>query len=113
MGVTVAGRRPESNDDVRRLLLEEAGFAVVPFQAFGVEGEDGWCRLSVGAASVGRHRRPGSQRLERQTGSQARACGKLETHCGPGPKEAVRACMASSCAARYFCACPSWAAAVP
>ena len=38
----------ESNDDVRRLLLEEAGFAVVPFQAFGVEGEDGWCRLSVG-----------------------------------------------------------------
>jgi aspartate aminotransferase len=52
VGVTVAGRRLESNDDVRRLLLEEAGFAVVPFQAFGVEGEDGWCRLSVGAASV-------------------------------------------------------------
>jgi DNA-binding transcriptional MocR family regulator len=24
---------------------------VVPFQAFGVTGEDGWCRLSVGAAS--------------------------------------------------------------
>ena len=52
VGVTVAGRRLESNDDVRRLLLEEAGFAVVPFQAFGVEGEDGWCRLSVGAASL-------------------------------------------------------------
>jgi aspartate aminotransferase len=52
VGVTVAGRRLESNDDVRRLMLEEAGFAVVPFQAFGVEGEDGWCRLSVGAASL-------------------------------------------------------------
>ena len=51
IGATVAGRTLASNDDVRRLLLEEAGFAVVPFQAFGVEGEDGWCRLSVGAAS--------------------------------------------------------------
>ena len=52
VGVTVAGRRLETNDDMRKLLLEEAGFAVVPFQAFGVEGEDGWCRLSVGAVSV-------------------------------------------------------------
>ena len=49
---TIAGRTLGTNDDVRRLLLEEAGFAVVPFQAFGVEGEDGWCRLSVGAAPL-------------------------------------------------------------
>ncbi|HWW60515.1 MAG TPA: pyridoxal phosphate-dependent aminotransferase, partial [Thermoanaerobaculia bacterium] len=33
-------------------LLEEAGFAVVPFQAFGVKKEDGWFRLSVGAVSA-------------------------------------------------------------
>jgi len=52
VGVALAGRTIASNDDVRRLLLEEAGVAVVPFQAFGVEGEDGWCRLSVGAASL-------------------------------------------------------------
>jgi len=52
IGTTVAGRTLATNDDVRKLLLEEAGFAVVPFQAFGVEGEDGWCRLSVGAASL-------------------------------------------------------------
>ena len=40
-----------TNEDIRRLLLEEAGFAVVPFQAFGLKKEDGWFRLSVGAAS--------------------------------------------------------------
>jgi aspartate aminotransferase len=40
-----------TNDDVRRYLLRAAGFAVVPFQAFGVEAEDGWFRLSVGAVS--------------------------------------------------------------
>jgi aspartate aminotransferase len=41
-----------TNDDVRRYLLREAGFAVVPFQAFGVRDDSGWFRLSVGAASV-------------------------------------------------------------
>src|SRR5437868_8235689 len=41
-----------TNDDVRRYLLEEAGFAVVPFQAFGLSGENGWFRLSVGAVSM-------------------------------------------------------------
>ena len=40
-----------SNDDVRRFLLEAAGVAVVPFQAFGCAGEDGWFRLSVGAVT--------------------------------------------------------------
>jgi aspartate aminotransferase len=39
------------NEDIRRLLLEEAGFAVVPFQAFGLMQETGWFRLSVGAVS--------------------------------------------------------------
>jgi aspartate aminotransferase len=41
-----------TNDEVRRYLLDEAGFAVVPFQAFGLAGENGWFRLSVGAVSV-------------------------------------------------------------
>jgi aspartate aminotransferase len=40
-----------SNDDVRRYVLSAAGFAVVPFQAFGSTEEDGWFRLSVGAVS--------------------------------------------------------------
>ena len=37
---------------MRRPLLEEAGFAIVPFQAFGLEGDTGWFRLSVGAVST-------------------------------------------------------------
>ncbi len=41
-----------TNDEVRRYLLEEAGFAMVPFQAFGLSGDNGWCRLSVGAVSL-------------------------------------------------------------
>src|SRR5919204_517373 len=41
-----------TNDQVRRYLLDEAGFAVVPFQAFGLSGENGWFRLSVGAVSM-------------------------------------------------------------
>lgn len=50
--VGLVGRRGlRSNDEVRRYLLDEAGFAIVPFQAFGLSGEDGWFRLSVGAVS--------------------------------------------------------------
>ena len=41
-----------TNDEVRRYLLEQAGFAMVPFQAFGLNGDNGWFRLSVGAVSV-------------------------------------------------------------
>ncbi|RYZ31771.1 MAG: pyridoxal phosphate-dependent aminotransferase, partial [Myxococcaceae bacterium] len=32
--------------------LEKARFAVVPFQAFGLQEDTGWFRLSVGATSV-------------------------------------------------------------
>ncbi|MBL8695386.1 MAG: aminotransferase class I/II-fold pyridoxal phosphate-dependent enzyme [Planctomycetes bacterium] len=42
----------QTNEQIRRFLLERAGFGVVPFQAFGVKGENGWFRLSVGAVSV-------------------------------------------------------------
>ncbi len=42
----------KTNDDIRKLLLEKASFAVVPFQAFGLKDDTGWFRLSVGAVSV-------------------------------------------------------------
>jgi aspartate aminotransferase len=41
-----------TNENIRRFLLEEAGFAVVPFQAFGLKRDDGWFRLSAGAVSL-------------------------------------------------------------
>ena len=40
-----------SNEEIRKLLLDRAGFAIVPFQAFGSKKDDGWFRLSVGAVS--------------------------------------------------------------
>ena len=48
---TPAGRELRTNEDVRQYLLDRAGLAVVPFQAFGSTEEDGWFRLSVGAVS--------------------------------------------------------------
>ncbi len=51
VGRTVKGTVIRTNEQIRRLLLEEAGFAVVPFQAFGLREENGWMRLSVGAVS--------------------------------------------------------------
>jgi len=52
LGGTFRGRVLATNEDVRKLLLDEAGVAVVPFQAFALQREDGWFRLSVGAVSV-------------------------------------------------------------
>ena len=46
------GGRFENNRAVRQYLLEEAGFAVVPFHAFGTRADNGWFRLSVGAVGV-------------------------------------------------------------
>ena len=40
-----------TNDDIRKYLLEQAGFAVIPFQAFGLNENSGWFRLSIGAVS--------------------------------------------------------------
>jgi aspartate aminotransferase len=49
---TAKGAPLRVNEDVRRLLLEAAGIAAVPFQAFGsTTDDDGWFRLSVGAVS--------------------------------------------------------------
>jgi aspartate aminotransferase len=44
----IAGR---TNEEVRKLLLDRAGFAVVAFQAFGLRKDSGWFRLSAGAVS--------------------------------------------------------------
>jgi len=44
----IAGR---TNEEIRKLLLDRAGFAVVAFQAFGLRKDSGWFRLSAGAVS--------------------------------------------------------------
>jgi aspartate aminotransferase len=41
-----------TNEATRKLLLDKAGFAVVPFQAFGLAEDSGWFRISVGAVSM-------------------------------------------------------------
>jgi len=51
-GKSFRGETIGTNEEMRRLLLRHAGFAVVPFDAFGATRLDGWCRLSVGAVSV-------------------------------------------------------------
>jgi aspartate aminotransferase len=51
-GRTYKGTQITSNEMIRKLLLDEAGFAVVPFNAFGFRHDNGWFRLSVGAVSV-------------------------------------------------------------
>ncbi len=50
-GKTVGDRSFTCNEEIRSYLLEQAGCAVVPFQAFGLQEETGWMRLSVGAVS--------------------------------------------------------------
>jgi len=42
----------QTNENIRQWLLESAGVAIVPFQAFGLDEESGWFRISVGAVSV-------------------------------------------------------------
>jgi aspartate aminotransferase len=51
-GRSFRGRSLDTNEAIRRLLLEQAGVAVVPFQAFGLREDSGWFRLSVGAVSL-------------------------------------------------------------
>ncbi len=49
---TPGGQTLDTNDAIRRYLLDEARVAVVPFRAFGLEGESGWFRMSIGAVGV-------------------------------------------------------------
>ncbi|MCB9759790.1 MAG: aminotransferase class I/II-fold pyridoxal phosphate-dependent enzyme [Alphaproteobacteria bacterium] len=41
-----------TNEQIRNYLLTESRVAVVPFQAFGLEDETGWFRMSVGAVAL-------------------------------------------------------------
>jgi aspartate aminotransferase len=52
IGRTLDGRTVDRNETIRKLVLEHAGLAIVPFQAFGLDEETGWFRLSVGAVSM-------------------------------------------------------------
>jgi aspartate aminotransferase len=54
---SAGGRKLDGKNDRNRRAdsphpAERAGIAVVPFQAFGLGGQTGWFRLSVGAVSV-------------------------------------------------------------
>lgn len=49
---TPEGQVLETDDQVRRYLLQAAGVAVVPFGAFGTPAEPGWFRLSPAASSL-------------------------------------------------------------
>src|ERR687885_817822 len=51
-GKTVGDKTFNCNEEIRSYLLEKAGCAVVPFQAFGLQEATGWMRLSVGAVSL-------------------------------------------------------------
>ena len=50
-GLEIGGSVLRTNEEIRKLLLRQAGIAAVPFQAFGFRPESGWFRLSVGAVS--------------------------------------------------------------
>jgi aspartate aminotransferase len=52
IGRSIDGTVLDGNETVRKVILEKAGLAVVPFQAFGLMEETGWFRLSVGAVSM-------------------------------------------------------------
>lgn len=49
---TRSGEVLETDQDIWRHVLEEAGIALVPFQGFGLTGDSQWFRASVGVASV-------------------------------------------------------------
>jgi aspartate aminotransferase len=49
---TPGGAVLAKNDDIRLYLLDAAGLALVPFQAFGMTEDTGWFRTSVGAVSL-------------------------------------------------------------
>lgn len=49
---TPQGDTIETDEQARHYLLHAAGFAVVPFGAFGSAADDGWFRLSIGAVAM-------------------------------------------------------------
>jgi aspartate aminotransferase len=51
IGKSFEGKQFQTNEDIRQFVLEQAGFAIVAFGAFGFKEENGWFRLSVGSVS--------------------------------------------------------------
>ncbi len=51
LGRSFEGRTFESNEDIRTFVLDQAGFGIVAFTAFGFREQNAWFRLSVGAVS--------------------------------------------------------------
>ncbi|MGB1276995.1 MAG: pyridoxal phosphate-dependent aminotransferase, partial [Nannocystaceae bacterium] len=49
---TPDGQVLQTNEHIRKYLLEAAGIGIVPFQAFGFPGDGGWFRMSVGAVGL-------------------------------------------------------------
>jgi len=49
---TPEGALLATNEDIRRYLLQAARVALVPFQAFDLEDETGWFRMSVGTIGL-------------------------------------------------------------
>jgi aspartate aminotransferase len=52
IGKTYKDNLLSGNYQIADVLLQDAGVAAVPFQAFGLKEETGWMRLSVGAVSL-------------------------------------------------------------
>ena len=50
--VDLIGKGFSTNEEIRQWLLDEAGVAVVPFQAFDMQEDSGWFRMSVGAVGL-------------------------------------------------------------
>jgi len=50
--VDLIGRGFDTNEQIRSWLLERAGIAVIPFQAFDMPEENGWFRVAVGATDL-------------------------------------------------------------
>ncbi|HYG50626.1 MAG TPA: aminotransferase class I/II-fold pyridoxal phosphate-dependent enzyme [Flavobacteriales bacterium] len=46
------GRILKTTRDVTQFILDDAGIALVPFNAFGADGESSWYRLSVGTCKL-------------------------------------------------------------
>lgn len=51
-GKSIDGKVLNTNEEIRSVLLEKTGVAIVQFQAFGLAEDSGWFRLSVGAVSL-------------------------------------------------------------
>jgi aspartate aminotransferase len=50
--VDLIGRGFDTNEAIRKALLEDASVAVVQFQAFDLAADTGWFRMSIGAIGL-------------------------------------------------------------